>query len=265
MTDGRSLARLRRAGIAVTTGVLAREAAALNEPFFRAMTSRLPVVIAKLGQSLDGKIATRTGESRWITSPAARRMGHRWRGRVDAVLVGVTTVRRDDPRLTARGVPHRRDRPIKVIVDSRLRIPLNARCLSSRSPTPSIVATTIRRGPTYRALLRRGVEVVTVPSRRGRVALAPLFRWLIRRGIHSVLIEGGGEVVAGALAEQLVNRVVLFMAPMLIGGERSPGTVGGAGAARLSQAVRLADVRWTRVGPDACVEARVVYPGRRGA
>lgn len=264
ITNGRGIARLRRAGVVVRSGVLARESAALNEPFFHAMTHGLPLVIAKLGQSLDGKIATRTGESQWITSAAARRMAHRWRGRVDAVLVGITTVLRDDPLLTARGVRRRPHRPIKVIVDSRLRIPLNARCLSRRSPTPAIVATTIRRGSKRRALMRLGVEVVTFPARQGRVPLASLCRWLVGRGVHSVLLEGGGEVMASALAERLVNRVVFFLAPILIGGDQAPGAVGGPGAARLSQAARLADVRCTWAGPDLCVEARVVYP-RTGA
>jgi len=226
------------------------------------MTTGLPLVIAKVGQSLDGKIATASGQSRWITSLAARRLAHEWRSLVDAVLVGVNTVLRDDPLLTVRGVPHRRGRPIKVIVDSRLRTPPRARCLSARSPAPTLIATTIRARRKRHALLRRGVEVLTLPARQGRVPLRRLFRLLARRGIQSILIEGGGEVLASAFAERVVDRVVFFIAPLLIGGRMSPSPLGGTGISHLGRAIRLEDVAYRRIGPDLCVEARVVYPPR---
>lgn len=261
ITDGRGVAALRRAGIRVTEGVLDREARRLNEPFFKAMTTGLPFVIAKVAQSLDGKIATRRGESRWITSPAARRLAHRWRARVDALLVGINTVLRDDPRLTARGVPHRNGFPLKVIMDSRLRLPPTAACL--RGTTPAIVATTRHDRMRAARLARRGAEVLVFRARQGRVPVRPLLRALARRGIQSVLIEGGGEVLAGALAERLVDRVVWFIAPCLIGGRAAPGAVGGEGVARLSQTIRLTALEVRRVGPDLCVEARVVYSQRR--
>ena len=270
ITDGRGIARLRRAGIRVVTGLLEAEAERLNEPFRKAMTSQMPLVLAKSGQSLDGKIATAGGESRWITSPAARRLVHHWRSRVDAVLVGVQTVLRDDPLLTVRGVARRPGRPIKVIVDSRLRTPPTARCLSAASPAPSIVATTClpRRGAgmamrsraQHRALTRSGAEVVAFPARRGRVPLRRLCRYLVRRGIQSVLIEGGGELLAGALEERVVDRILFFIAPVLLGGRSAPSSVGGAGVSRLTRAVRLAELTCRRVGPDLCIEARVVYP-----
>jgi diaminohydroxyphosphoribosylaminopyrimidine deaminase/5-amino-6-(5-phosphoribosylamino)uracil reductase len=260
ITDGRGIARLRRAGISVLTGVLAREARALNEPFCKAMTTGLPWVVAKVGQSLDGKIATARGESRWITSPAARRLGHAWRARVDAMLIGITTVLRDDPRLTARGGgASRAHRPIKVILDSRLRLPLTARCLSAQSPAPTIVATTVSpRHPKARALRARGVELITVPAERGRVSLRDVCRQLVARGIHSVLIEGGGEVLASAFEQRLVDRIDFCIAPVLIGGRTAPSALGGVGVNRLAEAIRLADVVYRPVGPDVRVEARVV-------
>ena len=260
ITNGRGFARLRRAGIDVVTGVFQAAAGRLNAPFWSVMTTGLPWVVAKIGQSLDGKIATARGEARWITSSAARRVGHHWRGRVDAVLVGINTVLQDDPLLTARGVRQRAGHPIKVIVDSRLRTPATARCLSAQPPAPTIVAATRTPEAARARLERRGAEVVTLPARRGRVPLARLFRWLARRGVQSILIEGGGEVLAGALAERLVHRVIVFIAPMLIGGRTAPTSVGGPGVARLAQAIRLDDVTHRRVGPDLCVEARVVYP-----
>jgi diaminohydroxyphosphoribosylaminopyrimidine deaminase/5-amino-6-(5-phosphoribosylamino)uracil reductase len=257
ITDGRGLARLRRAGLSVITGVLEREAQRLNEPFRHAMTRGVPFTIAKIGQSLDGKIATARGESRWITSAQARRLAHRWRSEADAILVGINTVLADDPRLTVRGAPQRPDRPLRVIVDSRLRMPLRARCLSAGQPT--LIATTVSGGRKRTELARRGIEVLTGPAKRGRVALRPLFRALARRGIHSVLIEGGGEVLWSAIEERLVDRVRFVIAPMLIGGRTAPSSLGGAGVARLSRAIRLAELTCTRLGPDLCVDARVVY------
>ena len=260
MTNGRGLARLRRAGLRVTTGVLAREGQQLNAPFCKVMRWGLPFTVAKIGQSLDGKIATASGESRWITSSASRRLGHQWRGQVDAILVGINTVLQDDPLLSARGVRHRRGRPVKVIVDSRLRTPPSARCLSSKSPASTLIATTVHVSTRRRALARRGAEVITLHPRYGRVPLRVLFRILARRGIHSVLIEGGGEVLASALTERLVDRAAFFVAPLLIGGRPAPGSIGGAGIRKLADAVRFEDVIVSRVGTDWCIEGRVVYP-----
>jgi diaminohydroxyphosphoribosylaminopyrimidine deaminase/5-amino-6-(5-phosphoribosylamino)uracil reductase len=255
ITNGRGRARLRGAGVDVKSGVLASEALKLNAPFVKAMRTGLPLVIAKMGQSLDGKIATAARRSRWITSAGSRRLGHGLRGQVDAVLVGVGTVVQDDPRLTARGHGKVRQ-PLRVIVDSRLRAPLSSRCFRPGT----LVATTAAGGRKRAALAARGVEVVRVPARRGRVALEPLFRRLVERGVRSVLIEGGGELLAGALEERLVDRVVFFIAPVLIGGREAPTSVEGRGAGTLSKAVRVADLRVRPVGPDVCVEGRVVYP-----
>jgi len=260
ITNGRGISRLRGAGISVRVGLLAQEARALNEPFCKAMTTGLPWVVAKVGQSLDGKIATARGESRWITSPTARRLGHAWRARVDAILVGINTVLRDDPRLTARGGgASRRHHPVKVILDGRLRLPLSARCLSAASPAPTLVATTMSpRHPKARALQARGVEIITLPAERGRVPLRRLCRRLAARGLHSVLIEGGGEVLASAFAQRLVDRIDFCVAPILIGGRVAPSALGGIGIPRLADAIRLADVVYRPIGPDLHVEARVV-------
>ena len=270
ITNGRGITRLRRAGIRVTCGVLEREARQLNGPFEKTMARRLPLVVAKVGQSLDGKIATSSGESRWITSPEARRIGHRLRRDADAILVGVNTILRDDPLLTVRGIRGRPGQgPIKVIVDSRLRTPLRARCVSPSSPTPTMIAIASRALPAAarrrQAFERRGVEILALaPSSRGRVPLRQLCRTLRRRGVQSLLIEGGGEVLASAFAERLVDRLVWCISPMLIGGRDAPGSIGGQGIRRLAQAVRLADVKVRRVGPDLCVEGRVIYPNTRG-
>ncbi len=262
ITNGRGLKRLRQAGIRVTTGILEQQASILNAPFFKAMRTGLPWVIAKIGQSLDGRIATRTGQSRWITHPQARRFGHRLRAQVDAILVGCKTVQRDNPLLSARISGARSDRPVKVVVDSHLHLSPTARCFSARSAAASLVATTVSASEKKRAWKRRGIEVLVLPARHGRVPLRALCRALVRRGLQSVLIEGGGEVLASAFEARLVDRAILCVAPILIGGRDTPGSIGGRGISRLTQAIRLEDVNIRRLGPDFCVEGKVVYPKR---
>jgi diaminohydroxyphosphoribosylaminopyrimidine deaminase/5-amino-6-(5-phosphoribosylamino)uracil reductase len=265
VTNGRGLARLRRAGVRVRVGVLEADARELNAAFCKTMRTGLPLVLAKIGQSLDGKIATARGRSRWITSPRARAQGHALRHAADAVLVGLNTVLQDNPRLSARGDRARAGRPVKVIVDSQLRTPPDAACLSANPPAPTIIATTVDR-PERRAVLEeRGAQVLRFSPRRGRVPLRALLRVLARRGLQSVLIEGGGEVLASALAQRLVDRIIWFVAPVLIGGRRAPSSVAGEGVTRLAQAPRLDGVRIRRVGPDLRIEGRVIYPGRRAS
>lgn len=275
ITNGRGLARLRRAGVEVTTGVLEDEAKRLNAPFVKAMTARLPFVTAKVAQSLDGKIATTTGESRWISSEASRRMSHELRREADVILVGVNTVIADDPALTVRGVkrPLRLHRPLKVIVDSRLRTPLSSRCLSSGT----MIATTVRSATQQAPYRHRRIELLVLPPSRarhhapagvrrrrvadGRVPLKKLLQELWRRHqVQSVLIEGGGEVLASAFQERLVDRLVWVVAPIIIGGRASPSSVGGPGIRKLAEAVRLKGVRIRRVGEDVVIEADVAYP-----
>ena len=266
ITNGRGLARLRRAGIRLSVGVLEEDAQRLVAPFRKAITAKLPWMIVKIAQSLDGKIAANTGQSRWISSVPARAFTHRLRHQVDAILVGVNTILQDDPDLTARGFRSvaRAGRPIVVVVDSRLRTPVSSLCLSDPVPRLAILATTTRAAAKHEPFVRRGIEVVSLPpSPDGRVPLRRLCHTLLMRyGITSVLVEGGGEVVASAFAERLVDRLVWVIAPLIIGGCRSPCAVGGKGIARLSQAVRLRDVRVRRLGPDLVLDARVTYPAQ---
>ena len=264
MTDGRGIGALRRAGIRVTTGVLEADAKRLIAPFRKAITTKLPWVIAKVAQSVDGKIATAAGESKWISSPQARGATHRLRHEADAILVGARTVLHDNPRLTARGRGHAGPgKPIVVIVDSTLRTPVSSRCLSGADRV-RVIATTNRSAAKRAAYTRRGIDVLVLPGRRRssghRVPLKQLFRELVRRyGVTSVLIEGGGEVLASALAERLVDRVVWVVSPLILGGRQSPGAVGGEGIARLSNAVRLDRMAVRRIGPDLMLDAVLVY------
>jgi diaminohydroxyphosphoribosylaminopyrimidine deaminase/5-amino-6-(5-phosphoribosylamino)uracil reductase len=266
ITNGRGIARLRRAGIEVVTGVLEEDAKRLNAPFAKTITTRMPWVVAKIAMSLDGKIATITGESRWISSNASRRLAHQLRRQADAIVVGVNTVLRDDPLLTARDPdkPAQPGRPIKVIVDSRLRTPLSSRCLTKASSAPTIIATTPHAAARTRAQFkRRGIEVITLPPRHGRVPLTRLFRELVRRyQITSILIEGGGELIASALEEHLVDRLVWSVAPIIIGGRSSPSAVGGEGIRHLAQAMRLGQMTVQHLDGDLVIDATVIYPRR---
>jgi len=258
---GRGAEELRQAGVQVQVGCREEEARRLNEAFCKYITTGVPFVTYKAALSLDGKVATACGDSRWISGEESRRLVHRLRDRCDAVVVGVGTVLADDPLLTAR-IEGGRD-PVRVVVDSRGRIPLTARLLQSGSPAPTLVATTAAMDRETRSALEAmpGVEVIELPPREGRVDLGPLLRALGLRGIVSVLLEGGPTLAASFLAEGWVDKIMFFLAPLLIGGQRAPSPLGGEGVARLQDACRLRDVSVERVGEDILVTAYVVRDG----
>ena len=258
---GRGLAFLREAGVATELGVLEAEGVRLNEVFFTYMTSGRPFVTLKAAVSLDGKIATVTGESRWITGEEARRRVHEMRNEADAILVGIGTILRDDPLLTTRvGIPGERD-PVRVVVDSLARLPLDARVLNPLSAAPTLVAV----GPEAPAerveqLREAGATVLVLAQSGERISLAAVMRALAAREITSVLIEGGAEIHASALAEGIVDKVAFFVAPLLIGGTAASGAVGGPGIEKLADAVSLREVRVTPLGRDLLVEGYVQGP-----
>ncbi|HEY7138766.1 MAG TPA: bifunctional diaminohydroxyphosphoribosylaminopyrimidine deaminase/5-amino-6-(5-phosphoribosylamino)uracil reductase RibD [Methylomirabilota bacterium] len=256
--DGRGLARLRAAGVTVTVGVREAGARALNRAFFCAVIEGRPHVTLKTAMTLDGKIAAADGASRWITGEAARLEAHRLRFAADAVLVGIGTVLADDPRLTVRhpGLPPKE--PLRVVVDSRLRIPGNAEVLRSGDPARALVACVAPApsGPAT-ALRARGVRVLELPGDAGRVDLRALLQALRALDVIAVLVEGGGEL-GGALAEAgLVDRVAFFVAPRLLGGRDAPGPLGGHGRP-LKEALALVDVTTRRLDDDLLVEADVL-------
>jgi diaminohydroxyphosphoribosylaminopyrimidine deaminase / 5-amino-6-(5-phosphoribosylamino)uracil reductase len=253
--SGKGLAALRAAGIAVEVGILAEEAQRLNEAFFSFIRTGRPFVLLKAAASLDGKIATRTGDSRWITGESARQHVHHLRNEVDAVLVGIGTILRDDPLLTTRlGTADQRD-PTRVIVDNLARLPLRAKVINRASTAPTILAVSAM-APRARldALEREGVQILVVPGSPRRVSLANLMDVLGKQGIVSVMIEGGAEINASALKEGVVDKVYLFLAPILIGGSSPPTAVGGEGVDTLRQAIRVHRLRLERFGEDILVE-----------
>jgi len=260
LVAGRGLNQLARAGVSVTCGVLAGEAARLNEVFIRYITSRRPFVVLKTAASLDGRIATRAGDARWITGPAAREHAHRLRDRYDAILVGVNTVLTDDPALTTRLPEGGGRNPLRIVLDSRARTPPGARLLHEAGR--ALVAVTAG-APAERtvALTAAGAEVLVVPESRGRVDLPALLAELGRREITGLLVEGGGTVSYSFLAAGLVDKVVWFIAPLLIGGTAAVPALGGEGAETLAGAVRLERISLARLGEDLCLEG---YPAGRG-
>ncbi len=256
LVDGRGLKRLRRAGVRVVTDVLRRECDALNAGWFRFITAGRPHVTLKAAVTLDGKIAARGGDSRWVTGPEARAEAHRLRDRADAILVGAGTARADDPRLTAR-LPggHGRD-PLRLVLDSRLRLPATLRLFRRRSGAPTLVAHI-----SGRPRPRRGVEYLRCRSKGGRVDLRDLLARLAARGVVNLLVEGGAEVHASFLKERLADRVVLFVAPTVVGGDGVSWS-GALGTRRMADALRLVDVEVGRAGEDLVVSGRLAPPER---
>jgi diaminohydroxyphosphoribosylaminopyrimidine deaminase / 5-amino-6-(5-phosphoribosylamino)uracil reductase len=251
---GEGLKRLKETGIAVNLGVEEEAARRLNRFYIKHRTTGLPWVTARFGASLDGKIATAAGESRWITSEAARVESHRLRQQHDAILVGAGTVVADDPELTNR-LPQATRQPLRVVLDSRLRIPAEAKVLAGLEIAPTLVMTTPRASEEAIADLRKtGVEVVKVAAdQEQRVDVAEVLRLLGDRGLLSVLIEGGSEVNGAFFDVGLVDGVVAFLAPIIIGGQDAPGAVGGKGSQSLKSAFRLTNLEVGKVGDDIVV------------
>jgi diaminohydroxyphosphoribosylaminopyrimidine deaminase/5-amino-6-(5-phosphoribosylamino)uracil reductase len=236
--DGRGLRRLRNAGVRVTEGVLAEEARRLNARFFASCRLGRPFVLLKAAVTLDGRIATASGDSRWITSPEQRRAARRMRRLYDAVLVGIGTVLADDPLLLPS--PRTRRPFVRVVLDSRLRIPSRSQLVRTAGPRAPLWVFTLVKGGRRRARLEsRGVTVIPVAGAAARVSPRAVLRALTERGLHSVLVEGGGEVLGSFLAARLVDEVALFRAPLLLGGRDSRPAFGGENPRRIGEALRL--------------------------
>ncbi|MDO8588136.1 MAG: bifunctional diaminohydroxyphosphoribosylaminopyrimidine deaminase/5-amino-6-(5-phosphoribosylamino)uracil reductase RibD [Armatimonadota bacterium] len=255
---GRGLAALRKAGIEVFVGVLEREARALNEAYIKYITTGFPLVTLKMAMSLDGKIATHTGESRWVSGEQSRCLAHRLRSKADAVVVGAGAALADDPQLTAR---HGRPKwqPARIIVDESARISPDARIFQSDGG-PAIIATTRSAAEAdVRKLEAAGSRILVVDEKDGLVDLAALFRSLAELGMIDILLEGGGELNAGALEARLVDKVVVFVAPKIIGGRAAKTPVEGRGTATMAGALRLTDLKARRCGEDVMITARPEY------
>jgi len=246
LVAGRGIHRLQQDGIEVTEGVLEEQARRLNEVFFHYITTRTPFVILKTASTLDGKIASATGDSKWVTGELARQEVHRLRHQADAILVGVNTVIADDPSLTARLQPEGKQ-PLRLVLDRTLRIQLHARVLHDGC-APTWVVTT-KRAPKAKAdaLRERGAKVVELAGGTSGEQIRELLARLGEREITSLLVEGGGEINAAFLQAQAVQKVIAYISCRLIGGKNAPTPFDGQGFIRMDQAVELSRVSIHRV------------------
>ncbi len=247
--SGRGLQKLKKNGISVSVGLLDKEARQLNRHYIWWVKNKVPYITVKVGQSLDGKIATKTGESRWITGEPARRRAHELRREADAILVGVNTVLNDNPLLTVR-LPGQKTQPLKVVLDASLKTPVNAALLSKRSPGPTLLFTS------RRALAARGkkftseAELAAVPEKNGKLDWKAVLGELGRRGITHLLVEGGGEVIGSLFSERRVQEAYFFTAPRVIGGRGAVGSVGGEGVSGLKKTANFKQWNAERIGDD---------------
>jgi diaminohydroxyphosphoribosylaminopyrimidine deaminase/5-amino-6-(5-phosphoribosylamino)uracil reductase len=239
---GGGIELLQKAGIRVDGPQLEDECRRINAPFITYATQGRAHVTLKVAMSLDGRIATRTGESQWITGTESRAFAHRLRDLCDAILVGAGTAKADDPLLTTRGIPGGRD-PVRVVLDGRLSMSPSARMLRSGSRAPTWVATCKDApGAKLRALEDAGAVALRLPGKDGHVNMRALLTELGRRGVLSLLVEGGAETHAAFMEVGLVDRLFVVMAPMAIGGRAAPSWLGGEGPAKLARAIRFRPV-----------------------
>jgi diaminohydroxyphosphoribosylaminopyrimidine deaminase / 5-amino-6-(5-phosphoribosylamino)uracil reductase len=256
--SGRGIEALRQAGLKVRVGILEKDCRRLNEAFCRYIVSKMPFVILKVASTLDGKVATRYGESKWITNESSRHQVHRLRSEVDGVLVGIGTVMKDNPQLTSR-IKGGRD-PFRIILDSHLRIPEDAKVVTPSS-SRTILATTVE-APQERVEYwrSRGVQVLVFDSISGRVPLRSCLSKLGEIGMMSLLVEGGSQISGSFLDEEWVDKLLLFLAPKLMGDEQAIGIFGGVGKRSMEEILPVREMRIKILNGDILIEG---YLGKK--
>ncbi len=263
LVNGKGISVLKKGGLSVDVGLLAKEASDLNHVYEHWIRTGRPYVTLKGAMTLDGKIATVSGESRWITGKEARKDVHRIRSQTDAIMVGIGTVLRDDPELSARGSrPDSSTRigrqPLRIVVDSHLRIPLNAKILTWVLEQPTIVCTTKQAtNKKIERLREQGAQVWVVPSQGGKVSLKRCLSLLGKKGVSSLLVEGGGTLNAAVLQQEIVNHMRLYIAPRLLGGKHAQTFIGGNIRNGLDQTWDLVDPHMRKIGSDWLVTGRL--------
>lgn len=254
---GRGLNRLREAGVKVEVGLCAKEAAALNEKFFVWITQKRPFISLKFAETLDGKIATADGDSFYVTGQEAHRYSHYLRKTHDAILVGIGTVLEDDPELTTRLVEGKN--PLRIVLDSKARIPLTAKVLNAAANTLVAVGPEADKEKIAKLAAMDGVEVVTLSCENGQVSLSELLAALAKREVTSVLVEGGSQITGAFFDAELVDRVYAFVAPKLLGGDKALPAVGGKGIPTMGQCACVIDPEFKTLGADWLITGRVRF------
>jgi len=260
ITAGRGIKRLKQAGIKVNAGLLAEKAREINTPFFKWFQEGLPYVVAKWAMSLDGKIATRTGNAKWISSVTARDWAHQYRNQFaapgGAIMVGIETVIKDDPLLLVS--PGAKRNPQRIILDTYARLPLKSRIIKTLAKAPVYVAVSPNAPRArVRKLTAKGCRIIKVEAHDGYINLIKLVRQLANQGINKILVEGGGEVLASAFKAGLVDEALIFIAPKVIGGRNAKTAVAGEGITDLKKAWSLKDMSVAILGSDILVKAKV--------
>lgn len=274
LVSGKGIEALRTTGITVDVGILEEDCIKLNHVFFHYIQTKTPYVILKAAMSLDGKIATKTGESKWITGELAREHGHSVRGNVKAIMVGIGTVLADDPMLTCRIGENTTTNPIRIVIDKHLKIPLDSKLVKTATKTPFWVVCaeteprfnsnenpqTYTDNKTKEAILEaNGVILLRRPLQAdGQIDLNDLMHILAEKQIDSLLIEGGGSLNDSALAAGIVSEVNFYIAPMIIGGETAKNGISGSGRETLALASRLKGLKMEPLGDDWLITAKVI-------
>lgn len=255
LNNGKGIRILKSSGIKVKTGFLEDKLRKVNEAFIKYINKRRPFITVKIAQSLDGKIATRTGESKWITSDKSRTYAHRLRANYDAVIVGVNTVLRDNPGLNPW---FSKKQPAKVIIDSQLSTPENANIFSGKAKV-IIVTLPAKAGQETenRKILTQKAVILEVKEKSGQINLVDTMKRLAALGIMDIMVEGGGTLVGSLFDEGLVDKILFFISPRIIGGKDAISSVMGQGVTRIEKSLKLKDVKIRRIGEDLLVEAYV--------
>lgn len=255
LNNGRGIAILKQHKIQVEVGYFEQELRRLNEAFIKYITEKKPFVTVKAAQSLDGKIATKTGESKWITSDKSRSFTHRLRADYDAVMVGVNTVLRDNPKLEAW---FSKRYPKKIIIDSQLSTPQNAGIFSAHA---EVIIVTLAANPGQetenRLILGRKAKIVEVKEKAGQINLKDMMKKLAALEICNILVEGGGTLVGSLFDEGLVDKVLFFISPKIIGGKEAISSVMGQGISRIEKAHKVKDIKLRRIGEDYLFEGYI--------
>ncbi len=255
VNNGKGVKILKTRNIKVKVGFLEDKLKKLNESFIKYITKRIPFVTVKVAQSLDGKIATRIGESKWITSDKSRNFSHHIRQFYDAILVGVNTVLRDNPTLDAWFA---KKQPIKIIVDSKLSTPQDANIFSAKN---KVILVTLPVSPGQetenRELLNKKAKILEVKEKEGQINLKDMMKKLVQFEITNILVEGGGTLIGSLFDEGLVDKIMFFISPKIIGGKEAISSVIGKGVSRIDKAIKLKEISFKRIGEDFLIEGYV--------
>lgn len=260
---GKGIEQLKKAGIEVKTGVMEKEAKKLNEIFIKNMTEHTPYIYLKSAQTMDGFLATGKGNSKWITNKKARKYGHKLRNKVDGILVGINTILNDNPRLTTRLKNKKGIDPVRILLDSKLKIPLDFKIINQESKSKTIIFTTENYDKhSYKKLIKKeNVEIIVTKKNNDKINLSEVIDILYEKDIYSILIEGGGKVNHSFLHERLIDKIYSFIAPKLLGGNDGISIFSGKGIEKMDASYQLKNIEFKKLQDNLLIIGNVKYRG----